>query len=315
MGTRYSTIAVSGYNASPPSDDGSTSSTNQVSWATQLTKIGNPLKTMAESINSALVTALGTTCRSVTSSDSTVASDHWRTVEIASTVTAAITISLADAATMANGYIVTVANQSAIPHTIGRVTASNTINTTTQNISILPFSAITFIVTSGGTNYATLSSSSATLGTPVATTSGTSIDFTGIPAGVKEIKINFAGVSTNNTSPFLIQIGDSGGVEPSGYVSGGASISGGTIAASTAGFIVGDAQVAARLHSGTITLSLENASGFTWCASGMVARDSDGNIYTTAGHKSLSAVLDRVRITTVAGTATFDAGEINISYE
>jgi hypothetical protein len=153
------------------------------------------------------------------------------------------------------------------------------------------------------------------LGTAQATTSGTSIDFTGIPAGVKEIKINFVGVSTNNTSPFLIQIGDSGGIENTTYVSGGASISGGTIAASTAGFIVGDAQVAARLHSGTITLSLENASGFTWCASGMVARDSDGNIYTTAGHKSLSAVLDRVRITTVAGTATFDAGEINISYE
>ena len=33
------------------------------------------------------------------------------------------------------------------------------------------------------------------------------------------------------------------------------------------------------------------------------------------GVKSTSAVLDRVRITTVGGTDTFDAGEINISYE
>jgi hypothetical protein len=34
-----------------------------------------------------------------------------------------------------------------------------------------------------------------------------------------------------------------------------------------------------------------------------------------AGGKELSATLDRVRITTVNGTDTFDAGSINILYE
>jgi hypothetical protein len=52
-----------------------------------------------------------------------------------------------------------------------------------------------------------------TSGTAVASTSGTSIDFTSIPLWVKRITVMFAGVSTNGTSPFLVQLGDAGGIE------------------------------------------------------------------------------------------------------
>ena len=54
--------------------------------------------------------------------------------------------------------------------------------------------------------------------TAVATTSGTAIDFTGIPAGVKRITVMFNGVSTNGTSNYLLQLG-SGSVQTTGYSS------------------------------------------------------------------------------------------------
>ena len=44
-------------------------------------------------------------------------------------------------------------------------------------------------------------------GTAVASTSGTSNDFTSIPSWVKRITVMFNGVSTNGTSPVQLQIG------------------------------------------------------------------------------------------------------------
>lgn len=154
MGTKYSSQTISGYNASPPADDGSTAASNQVAWAKHLSKIGNPLKTLAENINTALLTALSTTVRTITASDSTTAADHLCTIQIASTVTtAAITVSLMDATTAANGYIVNVNNQSTIAHTIGVTTASNTINSATASISILPMQSIVFTVNAAATGF------------------------------------------------------------------------------------------------------------------------------------------------------------------
>jgi hypothetical protein len=156
-----------------------------------------------------------------------------------------------------------------------------------------------------------------TQGTEQASTSGTSIDFTGIPSWVKKITIQFVGVSTNGTSNPLIQIGDSGGIETSGYL--GASVQladGAPVAVSnyTAGFGLRWA-IATHVGHGSITLTLEDAAQFTWVASGMIALSDTARTIHVAGSKSLSAALDRVRITTVNGTDTFDAGAINILYE
>lgn len=161
MGTKFPTIAISGWNQNPPSDDGSQSAANQVTWAKTVSKIGNPLKTYADAVNSAVATALSTSCRIITTSDATVAGDHWRTVQIGATTTSAITVSLMDAVTAANGYIVTVANQSAFTCTIDRVTASNTIQTVTAAISILPLSSITFVVNAAANGYIILNSNGA----------------------------------------------------------------------------------------------------------------------------------------------------------
>jgi hypothetical protein len=153
LGTKYSSQSISGYNSSPPSDDGTQSESNKTKWATVKTKLGDPVKSAVEAINSALVTALDQSVRSVSASDSTVAGDHNRTIQIASTITASITISLGDAATMAAGYIVTVANQSNVACVVDRVTASNTINGSTSSISIAPLESITFIVNSATNGY------------------------------------------------------------------------------------------------------------------------------------------------------------------
>jgi hypothetical protein len=153
-----------------------------------------------------------------------------------------------------------------------------------------------------------------TSGTAIASTSGTSIDLTSIPSWVKRITVMFNGVSTNGTSPILIQIGDSGGIENTGY-SGSGSNMGSTVASlnSTAGFVIGAGGAASYTYSGCVVLNLLET--FTWAALGSVGLVGIAATMNTSGAKSLSATLDRVRITTVNGTDAFDAGSINILYE
>lgn len=156
--------------------------------------------------------------------------------------------------------------------------------------------------------------SSITLGTPVASTSGTAIDFTNIPSGTKRITINFAGVSLSNIDQPLFQIGDSGGIETSGYLCASSSIAAAVLSANyTTGFGI-YAAAAANVFHGTLTLTLLDASNNTWAAAGVFSLSSSAATFTTAGSKSLSAELDRVRITST-GSNTFDAGKINITYE
>ena len=160
--------------------------------------------------------------------------------------------------------------------------------------------------------------SAITAGTAVSA-SGTSVDFTSIPSWVKRVTVNFAGVSTNGTSAPQIQLGDSGGIETTGYLGSNTIIAGGTAQQLfTSGFGIGvnTANWAATVVvSGAITITLLDSSTNTWAASGSVGRSDVASTYFTSGSKSLSATLDRVRITTVNGTDTFDAGTINILYE
>lgn len=134
------------------------------------------------------------------------------------------------------------------------------------------------------------------------------IDFISIPAGVNEIKVMLDGLSLSGTDYILVQIGDSGGVETTGY-SAGAQGSGAHVP-STAGFVFGGG-AAASAFSGCLTLS--RMSGNKWVASGNY-NSSGGATLAAAGVKELSAELDRVRITR-NGTDAIDANAgVNISY-
>lgn len=153
--------------------------------------------------------------------------------------------------------------------------------------------------------------------TAVASTSGTSIDFTSIPAGVKRITVMFNGFSTNGSSFPQIQLGDSGGIETTGYLCGSSIILNSVGSANyTAGFTIGGSAgnwTSSRVAHGAVTIT--NISGNNWVAFGAFGGSDAGYTLLLGGSKSLSDVLTQVRITTVNGTDTFDAGSINILYE
>jgi len=156
--------------------------------------------------------------------------------------------------------------------------------------------------------------SSLVSGTSVATTSGTSIDFTGIPSWAKRITVMFNSVSAASSGLPLIRIG-SGSIDATSYsgtvvrmTSGG----NGTANLST-GFAVSDGSASTQNWIGLFVLT--NISGNIWCAAGNFGSSDSARATVVAGVKTLSGTLDRVRLTTDTGTDTFDAGSINILYE
>lgn len=153
--------------------------------------------------------------------------------------------------------------------------------------------------------------------TAKASTSGTSIDFTGIPSGVKRITVMFAGVSSNGTSNIQIQIG-AGSVVTTGYLGAYSYVqNAGTTGAAniTTGFGLSNNVAASTIIHGVATLALLNSSTNIWAYASNVSRSDAGSVILGSGSLTLSGTLDRVRITTVNGTDTFDAGSINILYE
>jgi hypothetical protein len=150
-------------------------------------------------------------------------------------------------------------------------------------------------------------------------TSGTSIDFTSIPSWVKRIVVQFVGVSTNGISNVMIQIGDSGGIETSGYLGAVAYASNGSAIIAnnfTTGFGVTGSVAAASVLHGQVVLTLQDATSQNWVSSVSLGYSNSADIAVGGGSKSLSpGPLDRLRITMVNGTDVFDAGSINIMYE
>jgi hypothetical protein len=187
-----------------------------------------------------------------------------------------------------------------LPNTTGTVVLS-----TATAVGQVPFS------TDGSTFTAT---QKIVQGTAQASTSGTSIDFTSIPSWVKRVTVMFTGVSTNGTSPTVIQIG-AGSVVTTGYNGAvGAITTAGAVGAATATsyIYVSNNPTAATALYGSMILSLLGSN--TWAFQGISFLRADTVAYS-AGTLALGGALDRVRITMANGTDTFDAGSINIMYE
>jgi hypothetical protein len=150
------------------------------------------------------------------------------------------------------------------------------------------------------------------LSTAQATTSGTSKDFTGIPAWAERITVMFQGVSSNSTSLWLLQLGTSSGVTVTGYL-GRVRDLGSVTSAYSAGFtLLTDSTNGAILH-GLIQVVTLGSNNFAM--SGILSRSDGANQYISGGSMALGGVLDRVRLTTVNGTDVFDAGSVNILVE
>ena len=153
------------------------------------------------------------------------------------------------------------------------------------------------------------------LGTAQNSTSGTSIDFTGIPSWAKRVTVMFNGVSTNGSSLVQIRLG-AGSIETTGYSSSAnyvATTTVGSVSSATTGFLTDNYGNTSNTRNGSCIFSTLGSN--VWVMQANVSDLVNNAIAFSAGTKTLSGTLDRVRITTVNGTDTFDAGSINILYE
>ena len=145
-------------------------------------------------------------------------------------------------------------------------------------------------------------------------TSGTSIDFTGIPSWAKKITVMFNGVSTSGTSVVQVQLGSTV-IQNTGYSAMASyGTSAGQYSTLTTGFPIEgtNAAIAATNRFGLLLLC--NLTTNVWCETTNIYSGSGTNNFGSGG-VTLSGTLDRIRITTVNGTDTFDAGQINVLYE
>jgi hypothetical protein len=151
-----------------------------------------------------------------------------------------------------------------------------------------------------------------TSGTAV-TASGTSVDFTGIPSTAKRITVMLNGISLSGSSSLRFRLGTGGTVATSGYLGTAANPNGSPPTQSfTAGFDMYGGLTAANAGYGSIVFALLGSNA--WIANGAIGT-SLPSLNSIAGSVTLGGALDIVRITTVNGTDTFDAGTINILVE
>jgi hypothetical protein len=187
--------------------------------------------------------------------------------------------------------------------------------TNTDRTLVLPDEAGTVLTSASDLTGVTGVPNPLTLGTVVASTSGTAIDFTDIPSWVKRITVMFDRVSTNGGAIILIQLGDSGGIETNDYIGFSGFDQGGGAGAylsSYGGFNFYGTGGASNTNTGTLVLT--QISTNRWVVNGRFAGESTFVTADITGVKELSDTLTQVRITT-SGSDTFDFGSINIMYE
>ena len=146
---------------------------------------------------------------------------------------------------------------------------------------------------------------------------GTSVVFTGIPSWAKQVTLMLQGVSTNGTSPVIAQLGTSSGYATSGYTGTIGFILNGGVAAAifSSSFVFEFAGYVAATETLHGLFTVVNINSNAWVANGTISRGDSASTCTITGSISLASVFDRIRITTVAGTNTFDAGTVNVLYE
>ena len=173
------------------------------------------------------------------------------------------------------------------------------------------------VLTSNGASSAPSwqSSSGISSGTPVVT-SGTAIDFTGIPSSAKRISILFSRVATG-TSYYLVQLGTSSAINTTDYrsISNAMDQSNGNASTliRTDGMAIYNDTLTTRVINGIMTISLIDSATNSWVSSHSVSLDT--NLTACGGGSiSLSDKLTRIRVTT-ASANTFTAGTLNIMYE
>ena len=148
-----------------------------------------------------------------------------------------------------------------------------------------------------------------------------SVDFTGIPSGTNIIKFSMWRTSGSTTGVPAIQIGDSGGIETSGYayqdtfVGLSASSNYGGSSATASSWSASQWTAASNIMS--ICGEIFRVSGNIWfCQAGFLQNDTDPNYFNNLrGFKTLSAELTQIRFTRTAGTYDDANSYVRIGYQ
>lgn len=218
MGAKYTTNATSGYNATPPADDGTVSEANKVKWSTIKTKLTDTLKTFAEAIDTDLVAHFNNGPTAITSNTTLGASHYNQIIQVSG---AAVTLTLSDAATLAAGWFCRIVNTDSSNNvTIGRATAGDTINGSAANFTLTALHAIDVFVIAAATGFQVRSAviNPATTDTAQTLTSKT---------------LSSATLSGTTTNSGTISGGTMSGATLSGTTTNSGTISGGTISGIT----------------------------------------------------------------------------------
>jgi len=151
MGLKYSSNSSSGYNSSPPADDGSVTEANKVKWATIKTKLSDPIKSLADTINSELATHFDNGPTAI-ATETTLGATHYNQVIEANTTS---NLTLSDASSLTAGWYCDIHNIGSTSFTLARATASNTIDSVSSDVTIYPTEAIRVIVNAGADGFLT----------------------------------------------------------------------------------------------------------------------------------------------------------------
>lgn len=178
------------------------------------------------------------------------------------------------------------------------------------------------VLTSAGASAPTWTTISAgyTLGTPIATTSGTEAEFTGIPSTARQIILSFNQVAFASGANInaAVQVSTSSAYLTSGYV-GRLGVLGTTTVTPTALSAViaissGSFTQAGDKLSGSLTMTLLDSSTNTWAGSAAIATNvSNSRIFLTPFTFSLASSLNKLKLFDNSGDS-FSSGSFNIAY-
>ena len=154
---------------------------------------------------------------------------------------------------------------------------------------------------SGGSGFVLLERKSAT---------GSSVEFTGIPADALEITLMFEDVSDNTGTVFDVQLGTSSGYITSNYNSSSERATGDYSSDSVSSFVIRNDNANGSFQGSMI---INKSSSNSYSEIGQFKKGSGSAVDCYGTLSSVSGVVDRLKVS--IGSGNFDAGLIGLSYK
>lgn len=149
----------------------------------------------------------------------------------------------------------------------------------------------------------------------LATATGTEIDFSSPFSNPIRVVVGLNGLSLDGANDDLVvQLGDSGGVETSGYT-GIVGRNAGDTAYDGDGFQLNEQKSAGNVLTGQVFLDLVDPSNFTWMASYVLADTGNTRTFKGAGVTNLDGACTTIRVgRDTGGNDSLDAGTVRIAW-